>query len=392
MDNKLVIITPGTLPVPPVNGGAIEDIIKDIYSYEPLNSKYHIEVHSTDGDIDKVQMCKNIAFYYHKNSGLVKNVMNFARALLMQANLPIPNYYLRDVANSIGYSKFILLENRLDYLQYCRKKFSSIIIFHLHNDIAYSSRRELDNAYNSLRCADVVICVSKYIEDKVKSIDNNARVELCYNGVDTNLFMPASKLRYTEFGRGSFGIKEDDFVILFSGRPVESKGVFRLVNAFLEFKTNKKAKLLIVGEKQFGASLENSKHDIRLNDGDDGIIYTGFIPHEKMPNIYQLADVCVVPSIVEEACPMTLMEAMASGLPTIVTRSGGMPELVGADYPFIIDRAVGLEEKIVQSLNQLYFDLELRKKMSTYLVKRSNYFTLQRFQERFYDILNRYLI
>jgi len=262
----------------------------------------------------------------------------------------------------------------------------------LHNDIAYSSRRELDNAYNSLRCADVVICVSKYIEDKVKSIDNNARVELCYNGVDTNLFMPASKLRYTEFGRGSFGIKEDDFVILFSGRPVESKGVFRLVNAFLEFKTNKKAKLLIVGEKQFGASLENSKHDIRLNDGDDGIIYTGFIPHEKMPNIYQLADVCVVPSIVEEACSMTLMEAMASGLPTIVTRSGGMPELVGADYPFIIDRAVGLEEKIVQSLNQLYFDLELRKKMSTYLVKRSNYFTLQRFQERFYDILNRYLI
>jgi hypothetical protein len=51
-------------------------------------------------------------------------------------------------------------------------------------------------------------------------------------------------------------------------------------------------------------------------------------PLEQMPAMYGVADVCVYPSTVSEPFGLTMLEAMASSKPMVVTRAGGMPEII----------------------------------------------------------------
>ncbi|GIU85349.1 MAG: hypothetical protein KatS3mg008_2124 [Acidimicrobiales bacterium] len=52
------------------------------------------------------------------------------------------------------------------------------------------------------------------------------------------------------------------------------------------------------------------------------------VPLEQMPDVYRAADICLIPTIASEGQSLACLEAMASGLPVVVTRVGGLPELV----------------------------------------------------------------
>jgi glycosyltransferase involved in cell wall biosynthesis len=56
---------------------------------------------------------------------------------------------------------------------------------------------------------------------------------------------------------------------------------------------------------------------------------TGWLPQEELPKHYRAADICVVPSLVQEGWPMVAVEAMAAGRPIIASRIGGLQFLVG---------------------------------------------------------------
>jgi glycosyltransferase involved in cell wall biosynthesis len=57
------------------------------------------------------------------------------------------------------------------------------------------------------------------------------------------------------------------------------------------------------------------------------VTFAGFVPREEMPAVYRQADVFVLPSQ-NEGMSIALLEAMASGLPVVVTDTGGTAELV----------------------------------------------------------------
>lgn len=64
------------------------------------------------------------------------------------------------------------------------------------------------------------------------------------------------------------------------------------------------------------------------NKNKDKIILTGYIHSNKLPHYLGAADIGCVPSVYEEACGLTALEMMASGLPIITTDATGLKEYV----------------------------------------------------------------
>lgn len=62
----------------------------------------------------------------------------------------------------------------------------------------------------------------------------------------------------------------------------------------------------------------------------DRFDWVPFVPHEQLDPLYRSTDVACVPSQVDESCGGTLLEALGYGLPTVISRHGGLPE-IGAD-------------------------------------------------------------
>jgi glycosyltransferase involved in cell wall biosynthesis len=79
------------------------------------------------------------------------------------------------------------------------------------------------------------------------------------------------------------------------------------------------------------ASYENQvKHALQTAIDAGRVHLLGKVAYADMPAVYAAADVLVLPSIVQEGCPLVILEAMAAGRAVIATEVGGIPELVDA--------------------------------------------------------------
>jgi len=147
------------------------------------------------------------------------------------------------------------------------------------------------------------------------------RVTYISVGVDTEQFRPTSdKPRL----RSELGIPKDALVFLYVGRLTVPKNLFQLVDAFGEVKNRLSRSLLLMAgngelEKPLSRYIAERKiPDVRL---------LGFVPHEELPGIYGCADFFIMASKYEGQ-PVALLEAMASGLPPIVSGIPVMEQMV----------------------------------------------------------------
>ncbi len=120
------------------------------------------------------------------------------------------------------------------------------------------------------------------------------------------------------------------------------------------------------------------------------------VPYEKMPEQYRHADIFVMPSKTsktwEEQYGMSLIEALASGLPIIAYRSGSLPELLG-DAGILVKE--GDVRELAKQLHRLSKDANLRQKLGTMARRRAQlYFdsanTARRLQS-FYETQYRHI-
>lgn len=108
----------------------------------------------------------------------------------------------------------------------------------------------------------------------------------------------------------------------FVGRLVEQKQPQLLVEAFAH--VTQPAHLVMVGD---GPLHEVVTDAVRRSPARDRIAVTGFVPHEAVPAVLASLDVFVLPSLYEEMGSV-LVEALASGLPVVATRTGGIPDVI----------------------------------------------------------------
>jgi glycosyltransferase involved in cell wall biosynthesis len=132
-----------------------------------------------------------------------------------------------------------------------------------------------------------------------------------------------------------FGLSDDDFVVLFVGWFVPRKGIDFLLFALRKLideggAAAKRIKLLIVGS---GAGRERVEALIARLDLQAHCIITGALTYERMPSVFRMCDVFVLPSVAsdewQEQFGMSLIEAMATGKPCIATLSGAIDEIAG---------------------------------------------------------------
>ncbi|MFJ8043011.1 glycosyltransferase family 4 protein [Kitasatospora sp. NPDC096147] len=169
------------------------------------------------------------------------------------------------------------------------------------------------------------------------------------NGVDTELFRPAADADERARARKEFGLPEDRPLVLFAGRLVPKKGFDLLLAAH-------------------GPA---AGHDLVFaGDGDSaplagraGVHHLGTLTPERLAVLYRACDVFALPSTAE-GFPLTVQEAMASGLPVLTTDDPGYA-------PYALDRGlVRLVERdpevLRAALAALTGDQELRERMGRY--------------------------
>lgn len=167
------------------------------------------------------------------------------------------------------------------------------------------------------RRADVVTAISQEQCDLARCTLPTLPLVVIPNGVDTTTFVPRQAPRSGQ-----------PVSILCVARLIERKGQDHLLRAFalLRKSSATDVRLILVGTGDAHHSLEALTEALGVA---DSVCFRGFVPREAMPEVYQEADIFVLPSQ-HEGMSMALLEAMGSGLPVVVTDTGGTAELVSS--------------------------------------------------------------
>ncbi|HRI17110.1 MAG TPA: glycosyltransferase [Burkholderiaceae bacterium] len=147
------------------------------------------------------------------------------------------------------------------------------------------------------------------------------RVKVIYNGVDPARFDRSDR----RAARARLGIAADAVVVLFVGNLKPAKGCIELLDAFSRIcPSDANLRLVFIGGGDARAVMERRVAASALG---DRVRFEGRLEHGRLPDWFAAANVLCLPSHAE-GVPNVILEAMASGLPVVATRVGGIPEVV----------------------------------------------------------------
>jgi len=156
---------------------------------------------------------------------------------------------------------------------------------------------------------------------------------------------------------------EAERVLLYVGFSTPRKGLEYLAQAME--KLGPDIRLLMVGKWERGY-LERFERSLSPR-GRERVIHAGYVPDEMMPLYYSLADVFVLPSLLE-GFGLPLAEAMACGTPIVATTAGSIPEVVG-DAGLLVPPMDATA--LAEALQRLLADDELCQTLGARGVKRA---------------------
>lgn len=385
---KIAVLTSGIMPVPAVKGGAVETLIDFYLAYNHQHRIHDITVYSVwHPDVEQHQALQSDVNHY------VYIKMNGWQTLLKKKVYQLTHgqdyyhhtiaYYMHEAVKQIRRQHYDLLivENRPGYILALSGQIKTPCILHLHNDFL---NRETLMASAICQGFSRIIGVSDFITSKVNQIvPGQTKAITVHNAIDTQLFyktIPAE--------RGSVGFSADDFVVVYSGRLNEEKGILPLVQSVKQL-ANSHIKLLIIGNSNYGTDNRPTPFITLLHQEAESIknqvVFTGFIDYHQIPAYLKMSDIAVLPSMWDEPFGLTIVEAMAAGLPLITTRSGGIPEIC-VDVATILDRE-NIIENLTIAILDLYQHPEKRQAMSEASLRRSRLFNKESYAHNFFAAL-----
>lgn len=358
---KILIITPGRLPVPALKGGAVEILIELLLDYNEAYLQYELYVAAVyDEEAEKLSQKYKFSHFYFIPMGKVFSFIS-NRHLLPYRML---DYYftmrtVRVLKKQSDTFACTVVQNELVNGYTMRRYIAGNYIYHAHNNtLNAKNKKEKDFLHSCSR----IIAISDFLAGQFKNAADLKNVVTVYNGIDTEMFSPLCCKNNRKQLRKRYGIGSEETVVVFAGRLVHEKGIEVLLEAFMMIPEDKNITLLVLGASFFQDSKENAfikKLKTLCQKKKEKIIFTGYVNHQDMPDYYGMADIGCIPSLWDEPFGLSVVEQMAMELPVITTDAGAIPEMVDSSCGYVFPRDHNLSRHISSAIMLLSEDKEL---------------------------------
>lgn len=199
------------------------------------------------------------------------------------------------------------------------------LITHIHateydrTGTIYGNRTVFEIEKLGMECADKVIPVSNYTKQLIIQNYNipQHKISVIHNGVD----LPCSENIQQEL----LELKKDNKIVIFVGRLTLQKGPdYFIKSAQMVLKFLPRTIFVMVGSGDMKEKLINESIALGIS---ENIIFTGFLRDEKLKQIYQSADLFVMPSV-SEPFGIAGLESALLGAPILISKQSGVSEVI----------------------------------------------------------------
>ncbi len=349
---RILVIAPEQLPIPPITGGSVETCIYNIFRRMAKT--------------DRVTIISRAHPRLPRVSRLQEGRLTIIR-IPFGKRFP----YIRAALRQVKGQSFDLIqvENRPTFVPHVRASFPRTpIVLSLHS-LTFMSLLSRERANWILRQVDGVTSVGSFVTETMKKrYPRHANKFRTANlGVDTNTFRPRPEA-FKQALRRRWGV-DGTYNVLFVGRIVKMKGLHTLVRAVAMVKRKyPRTRLVAVGASWPGVRRQTPyMRHVRSLSRRLGvpIRFTGYIPPARVHLMYHLGDVFVCPTLYREGFAAVNSEAMASEIPVIASRRGGITEVVKHGESGWLIAACQSPRAFADAILKLKASPELAKKLAS---------------------------
>lgn len=292
------------------NAGGIESLCRDI----GLNSKFNngFCFLFDDGVIYESMNELNLKTYSLKNIGGRISIKKYLKLRKIAKDYDIIAIHHGDVFLKL-YCFLLSLTLKKKYVTFIHSCYEEEYFFPNNRFKKLISHKVFQMG---LSRSDKIIFVS---EAGRKSYINEFRMDkdktvVVYNGIG---------LEKIKYGKEKKDVCIDPYNLTYIGRLKKVKGIDLLIGAVKQLRSRYKVKLSIVGDGEQRKELENLVNKLKISD------ITTFYGQQKDVKPYlKDASIFIYPSVWQEVFGISLVEAMAYGIPCVANAVGGIPEII----------------------------------------------------------------
>lgn len=363
---RIAIVGLDIYPIPSIRGGAIEDMMTALIDKNEINPTFEFTVYTIkdkglDGvkyqNTEIVQIGKNGIIYY-------LNLIYRCFRRLTNNRLPVRSVYMIKINECLIRSNFdlIFFATSNSQVSELSTKVKSKILYGVYSDYLN------EQSYGIKKIGQTIsgFVANEYLKQRIVEEINYdpSKIYVQKGALDITSKSDDERELIRSQVRKKYKIADDNIVVVYCGRLSKEKGPLELIKAIQRVPN---CTLFIVGGSNFSKNDETEyvkRLHLEAAKCDDRVIFTGYVKdHKDVINYMYSADIGVVPSICNEAASGAMLEFRVAGIPTVISKMGGMPMFAGGNV-IMVDYNEIYVEGLADAIFGLSHDRELRKKLS----------------------------
>ncbi|MCH5161955.1 MAG: glycosyltransferase family 4 protein [Clostridiales bacterium] len=371
---KVLFISAGIYPIPANMGGAVEELIDVFAENNRKHGRFDVSVASCRyGGKEIKRKVEGVKYRYFRTPLYVKvkdkiyhfyseKILKDWKSLFRQ-NYYKGRHYIEQIVKKTDLREFdvIVVENNMSLLKTLSDAlgddYSKKCMYHMHSNLI-----DNEEMIPYLARARKILAVSDFVKnllyDTVPQF-KDTQIEKVGNGIKIEKLEPKNEREIRTAVRNEYSIKEDETVFLFCGRVSPEKGVLEMTKAYAAaIPELGRSKLMIVGSGLSGSNKETYYYkQIKkiAREHPNNVILTGYVNHGEVHKYHVAADALVVPSIMDDPAPLTVLEGMSRGMYLLLSNVGGIPEYTRSyENKIMFERDDDFEQNIRSAMLKFY--------------------------------------